>query len=319
MQGNGRSISVQKTIGVLAGGDSPERNVSLLSGAGVFDALLRLGHVARMVEISSLDDLVPRLKGIDIAFNCLHGGAGEDGTVQLLLDVMGIPTIGSDALACARAMDKAQAKVIFRSKDLPTPPGVSVDAESLDAKIEAATKTLTFPMILKPQSGGSTIAVHCAENEAALRLAAQSILGEFETVLIEPFIAGRELTVGILLIDGKEVPLPVIEIRFPGDLFDYNAKYTDGQAEFLAPAPITLDEAQYVQDIAVRAHQSLGCYGFSRVDFRLGEDGIAYLLEVNTLPGMTPLSDLPRAAAVHGIEYDELVGIMLSISDRTTN
>ena len=310
---------MQKTVGVLAGGDSPERNVSLLSGAGVFDALRRLGHSARMVEINSLDELVPGLEGIDIAFNCLHGGAGEDGTVQLLLDVMGIPTIGSDALACARAMDKAQAKAIFRSKDLPTPPSVSLDAESLDAKLEKAVKTLTFPMVLKPQNGGSTIAVQCAENEANLHVIAQSILGEFETVLIEPFIAGRELTVGILLVEGIEIPLPVIEIRFPGDLFDYNAKYTDGQAEFLAPAPLTLEEAQYVQDIALRAHQSLGCYGFSRVDFRLREDGIATLLEVNTLPGMTPLSDLPRAAAVQGIEYDELVGIMLSTSERTAN
>lgn len=310
---------MQRTVGVLAGGDSPERAVSLVSGAGVYDALLRLGHCARMVEIDSLDDLVPGLEGIDVAFNCLHGGAGEDGTVRLLLDVMGIPTIGSDALACARAMDKAQAKDIFRSKDLPTPPSVSLDAESLDAKLAEAVEKLTFPMILKPRSGGSTIAVRLSRSASELRTAAQSVLSEFEAVLIEPFIAGRELTVGILLVDGEEIPLPVIEIRFPGDLFDYTAKYTDGQAEFLAPAPITLEEAQTVQDIALRAHQSLGCYGFSRVDFRLGADGIATLLEVNTLPGMTPLSDLPRAAAVHGIEYDDLVQLMLSTAEEAAD
>ena len=303
---------VQRMIGVLAGGDSPERNVSLLSGKGVFDALQRLGHCAQMVDIDTLDDLVPGLGGIDIAFNCLHGGAGEDGTVQLLLDVMDIPTIGSGPLACARAMDKAQAKAIFRSKDLPTPAGVSLDRTSLESKIEEAIGTLTFPMILKPQNGGSTIAVHRVESEGDLLPAAQTILADFDTILIEPFITGRELTVGILLIDGEEVALPVIEIRFPGQLFDYGAKYTDGQAEFLAPAPLSLEAANHIQDIALRAHQSLDCYGFSRVDFRLSDDGIPYVLEVNTLPGMTPLSDLPRAASVRGIEYDDLVQIMLA-------
>ena len=307
---------MRQMIGVLVGNDSPEREVSLLSGKGVFDALHRLGRPAQLVEIDTLDSLVPGLRGIDIAFNCLHGGSGEDGTVQLLLDVMGIPTIGSGPLACARAMDKAQAKAIFRSKDIPTPAGVSVDTESLEAKLQEAVDTLTFPMILKPQDGGSTISVHRVETEADLLPAAKSILADFDTVLIEPFISGRELTVGILLVEGEEVPLPVIEIRFPGDLFDYKAKYTDGDAEFLAPAPLSPEVAEQVQQIALRAHQALDCYGFSRVDFRLGEDGVPYVLEVNTLPGMTPLSDLPRAAAVIGIEYDDLVGIMLSTTEK---
>jgi len=307
---------VKKTIGVLAGGDSPERNVSLLSGKGVFDALERLGHSAQMVEINTLDDLVPGLDGIDIAFNCLHGGSGEDGTVQLLLDVMGIPTIGSGPLACARAMDKAKAKAIFRSKDLPTPAGVSVTIDSLEAMIREAVDTLSFPMILKPQSGGSTISVHRVESEATLLPVLTAALANFDTILIEPFITGRELTVGILLIEDDEVALPVIEIRFPGQMFDYEAKYTDGAAEFLAPAPLSLQVTAQVQDLALRAHQSLDCFGFSRVDFRLSNDGVAYILEVNTLPGMTPLSDLPRAAAVMGIEYDQLVKIMLSTAHR---
>jgi len=307
---------VGQMIGVLVGNDSPEREVSLLSGKGVFDALHRLGRPAQLVEIDTLDSLVPGLRGIDIAFNCLHGGSGEDGTVQLLLDVMGIPTIGSGPLACARAMDKAQAKAIFRSKDIPTLAGVSVDTESLEAKLQEAIDTLTFPMILKPQDGGSTISVHRVETEADLLPTARSILADFDTVLIEPFISGRELTVGILLVEGEEIPLPVIEIRFPGDLFDYKAKYTDGDAEFLAPAPLSSEVAEQVQQIALRAHQALDCYGFSRVDFRLGEDGVPYVLEVNTLPGMTPLSDLPRAAAVIGIEYDDLVEIMLSTTEK---
>ncbi|MCK5586425.1 D-alanine--D-alanine ligase [Candidatus Bipolaricaulota bacterium] len=307
---------MKRMIGILAGGDSPEREVSLLSGRGVFDALQRREHSVRLVEIDTLDDLVPGLKGIDVAFNCLHGGSGEDGTVRMLLDVMGIPSIGSGPLACSRAMDKAQAKTIFQSKDIPTPAGVSLDAESIEAKIREAVDTLTLPMILKPQNGGSTISVLRVEAEADLLPAAQSILSEFNSVLIEPFISGRELTVGILQIEGVEIALPVIEIRFPGDLFDYAAKYTDGEAEFLAPAPLSPDVAERVQSFSLQAHQTLDCYGFSRVDLRLGEDGVPYVLEVNALPGMTPISDLPRAAAAHGIGYDDLVEIMLATAEK---
>lgn len=302
---------MEQIIGVFAGGDSPEREVSLSSARGVFDALLRREHTPRMVEIGTLDDLVPGLNGIDFAFNCLHGGTGEDGTVQMLFEVLRIPYNGSGPLASARAMDKAQAKTIFRSKDLPTPAGVTVTADSLETGIHEAANTFGFPMIVKPRDGGSTISVHRVESEKKLQASIQSVLSEFGPALIEPFIAGRELTVGILRIDGEETPLPIIEIRYHGDLFDYGAKYTPGKAEFLEPAPLPPDVTAHVQDIALRAHKALGCFGFSRVDFRLGEDGIPYLLEVNTLPGMTPLSDLPRAAALISITYDDLVEIML--------
>jgi len=303
---------VDKTIGVLAGGDSPERNVSLLSGTGVLEALQRLGETAQLVKIDTLDELVGQLGNIDIAFNCLHGGSGEDGTVQLLLEVMGIPTIGSGPLACARAMDKARAKAIFQSRDLPTPGGICFNCETMEEQLQAAADQFDFPMILKPQSGGSTIAVARVESKSELLRAAQSVLNHSEAVLVEPFIAGRELTVGILRVDGDEVALPVIEIRFPSGMFDYEAKYTEGIAEFLAPAPLSLEVAAHVQDLALRAHRALECFGFSRVDFRLGEDGTPYILEVNTLPGMTPLSDLPRAAALIGIDYDALVSRMLA-------
>ncbi len=312
MQGKWRNKIVNKMIGVLAGGDSPERNVSLLSGAGVLGALQRLGEAAQMVEIDTLDELVAGLADIDIAFNCLHGGAGEDGTVQLLLEVMGIPTIGSGPLASARAMDKARAKAIFESRDLPTPGGVSFDRSSVEAQLQVAIDQFSFPMIVKPQSGGSTIAVHCVETGSELSRAAQSVLDHASTVLVEPFVTGRELTVGILRVDDEDVALPVIEIRFPSGMFDYEAKYTEGIAEFLAPAPLSLEVAAHIQDLALRAHRALECHGFSRVDFRLGEDGTPYILEVNTLPGMTPLSDLPRAAALIGINYDNLVQRMLA-------
>jgi len=282
-----------------------------MSGKGVHQALVSRGYEANLIQVDALDDLVSQLRGIDVAFNCLHGGAGEDGTVSLLLEIIGIPTIGSDPLACARAMNKATAKEIFRSLEIPTPKGCAVTADTRGQALDEA-QTLGFPLIVKPASAGSTIAVHRVVNVADLNHRLETTLHHFDQILIEQFIVGRELTVGILLLDGVEQALPVIEIRFPDATFNYAAKYTDGVAEFLAPAPIEPEAASQVQAIALRAHQALGCSGFSRVDVRLGEDGIPYVLEVNTLPGMTPLSDLPRAAALVGIEYPDLVELMLS-------
>ena len=302
---------MKRTIGILSGGDSPERSVSLTSGRGVYEALQARGHEARLLEIASLDDLVPALNGIDVVFNVLHGGSGEDGTVQMLLDVMEIPYAGSGPLASARAMDKAQAKALFRSKDLPTPDSVTATAATLEDALRDAETRLPFPLIVKPQSGGSTIAVSRVSDATALRASVLAILDAFDAALIESFISGRELTAGILRIDDEDIALPVIEIRFTHELFDFEAKYTDGEAEFLAPAPIADETASQVQSIALEAHHALGCHGYSRVDFRLSEDGIPYLLEVNTLPGMTPLSDLPRAAALIGIDYGDLVERML--------
>jgi D-alanine-D-alanine ligase len=302
---------MKRTIGVLAGGDSPERDVSLLSGRGVLQALEHRKHDARFIEIDTLDDLVRKLEAIDVVFNCLHGGSGEDGTVRLLLDVMKIPTIGSGPLACARAMNKAQAKAIFRSAGIPTPEGIEADANALPDVVDRVVDSVGFPMILKPRDGGSTLFVYRIDASDQLLPQAKIVLANCESVLFERFITGRELTVGILTLDGQDTALPVIEIRCAGDLFDYHAKYTAGEAEFLVPPPLPTDVAAHVQDLALRAHHALGCTGFSRVDIRLGDDGVPYVLEVNTLPGMTTMSDLPRAAAAAGIGYEDLVERML--------
>jgi D-alanine-D-alanine ligase len=305
-------LTARRTIGVLAGGDSPERDISLVSGSHVHRALLENGHNAALVSIDSLDDIVPRLRGIDVAFNCLHGGSGEDGTVQLLLDVMGIPYTGSGARACFRAMGKPRTRAIFTAQRIPIPAGSSYEGGDLTAFVRDAIDRLGFPMVIKPGNGGSTVAVSFVENEDQLRVAADSILNEFTSLVVEEYIEGREMTVGILRQGGKDTALPVIEIRIPGKLFDYEAKYTAGVAEFLAPAPLDAPVAERLQDVSLRAHEALGCSGYSRVDLRLGDDGSACVLEVNTLPGMTPMSDLPRAAAAAGIEYGRLVDIMLS-------
>ena len=298
-------------IGVLAGGDSPERDVSLVSGNGVFKALEDAGHRVELISIDSLDDLVARLEGIDVVFNCLHGGSGEDGTVQLLLDVMEVPYAGSRAQACARAMDKEQSKSLFTLMGIPTPESAVYKEGDLDAFVEEACSHIDFPMVVKPISAGSTIGVHIVQDTPALRAAIASVVADFSAALVEAFIAGRELTVGILWENGAHRPLRVIEIRTPEDFFDFTAKYTEGVAEFLVPANLPEATAAKVQETALRAHEALGCFGYSRVDFRLSTDGIPYVLEANTLPGMTPMSDLPRAAAADGIPYLQLIELML--------
>lgn len=302
------------TIGVLAGGDSPERDISLISGAHVQCSLAKDGRNVPLIRIGSLDDLVPQLRDVDIVFNCLHGGSGEDGTVQLLLDVMGLPYAGSGARACFRAMDKARTRAILTAQGIPMPNGHVLACNTGDPNpfLRDAIDQLGLPVVIKPCTGGSTIGVHYAETEDGLREAASWVLDRFPALLVEEYIEGREITVGILRQDGADAPLPVIEIRIPGRLFDYEAKYTDGVADFLAPAPLDENVAARLQDVSLRAHEALGCHGYSRVDLRLAEDGTPYVLEVNTLPGMTPISDLPRAAAVAGISYDRLVEIMLA-------
>jgi len=309
-------VGNKKKIGVLAGGDSPEREISLVSGDHVHRALLERGHDARLITVETLDNLFPLLEGVDIAFNCLHGGSGEDGTVQIFLDVMGIPYAGSDAQACARAMDKAQAKALFERMRVPTPPGIAREQEDIATFADTVCASYSPPLVVKPTNLGSTIGVTVVRDADSLRSAVAAAAQEYGSILVEPYIAGRELTVGVLRQEGEDRPLPVIEIRFPDALFDYNAKYSEGVAEFIAPAELPDDIATRVQAVSLHAHHTLGCSGFSRVDLRLAEDGTPYVLEVNTLPGMTPLSDLPRAAAVEGIPFERLVEIMLDTAEK---
>jgi D-alanine-D-alanine ligase len=303
-------------VGVLAGGDSPERSVSLVSGEHVHRTLVKRGYDAHLINIDNLNDLVPRLAGIDAVFSCLHGGSGENGTVQLLLDVVGIPYTGSGALASYRAMDKGEAKAVFLQKRVPTPAGLALGRQEVERFLSDVHEQLSFPLVAKPRDAGSTLGVHVVYNADELAHSSRTIIEEFGTLLVEAYIAGRELTVGVLRVDGRDTALPVVEVRSPGGFFDYEAKYTDGIAEFLTPAPLDPTSTESVQSAALHAHQALGCYGYSRVDVRLGEDGIPYVLEVNSLPGMTPMSDLPRSAQAARIGYEDLVVRMLATANK---
>jgi len=298
-------------IGVIAGGDSPERAVSLVSGGQVHAALEKLGAQARIIRINNLDDLVPGLRGIDVIFNCLHGGSGEDGTVQLLFEVLGIPYAGSGPLASALSMDKPRSKTALAAKGVVVPRWQVYQKGSLEEFLETACGTLGLPLVLKPWDQGSSVGVQIIDEDSELVAAASATLSQFGSLFVEEYIRGRELTAGILLIDGEERALPLVEMRPKNRYFDYEAKYTKGMTEFLVPAPLPAKTTQQVQKAALSAHRILGCRGFSRVDLRLRDDGVPYVLEVNTLPGMTPTSDLPQAAAADGIGFPRLVEAML--------
>jgi len=300
-------------IGVIAGGDSPERTVSLMTGEQVARALQDLGHPATLITIDGLDDLVGALRGVKTVFNCLHGGAGEDGTVQLLFEVLGIAYPGSGPQASALCMDKPRTKDVLTRRGIPVPPGALYTGEPVAAFCQTALSQLSLPLVLKPSNQGSSVGVTIIDAENGLPDAIAAGFSAYGPLLVEAYIPGRELTAGILQVNGAEQALPLVEMR-PKNRFahyDYEAKYTDGLTEFLVPAPLDEAATQRVQEVALATHRALRCSGFSRIDLRLHDNGTPYVLEANTLPGMTPMSDLPRAAAAVGISFNQLVALML--------
>ena len=298
-------------IGVISGGDSPEREVSLISGREVYKALKTLNHKVVAIEITSLDDLVPKLRNVDLAFNCLHGGSGEDGTVQLLFEVMNILYPGSGPQASALCMDKLQSKAALKASGVLVPKAIPYGGEDRGAFTQIVIETLGLPIVLKPQYLGSSIGVRIVDTVENMEAALPPLVSEVQSFFAEEYIPGRELTAGIITDNGKDRALPVVEMRPKERFFDYEAKYTNGMTEFLVPAPLDEQSTLQIQEASLSACRILGCRGFSRVDLRLREDGVPFILEVNTLPGMTPVSDLPRAAAAEGISFPELVEMML--------
>jgi len=288
-------------IAVLMGGWSAEREVSLVSGDACAMALEARGY--RVTRIDADRTLAERLAELrpDRAFNALHGRFGEDGRVQGLLDIMAIPYTHSGVLASAIAMDKPTAKALFRSTGIATPEGRSVRVADIlgDPPFEP-------PYVVKPAAEGSSVGVVIVRDEHQTALRERNDLDRDARVLVEPYIAGRELTCAVL--DGQA--LTVTEIAPETGFYDYRAKYTEGVARHLLPAPLPEAVFARVMDWSERAHAVLGCRGVTRADFRydpgLGEEGL-FLLEVNTQPGMTPLSLVPEQAAYCGLAFEDLV------------
>ena len=292
-------------IVVLMGGWSSERAVSLVSGAGVADALESLGH--RVTRIDMDRDVAQRIAEAapDVVFNALHGTPGEDGSVQGMLDLMGIKYTHSGMATSVIAIDKQLTKHELVPRGIPMPEGMIIDSESL-----YAGDPMPRPYVLKPVNEGSSVGVAIVTEEGNYGLPiareAEGPWKHFEHLLAEPFIPGRELTVAVL----GDKALAVTELKPKSGFYDYDAKYTDGLTVHICPAEIPDDVADEARTLALKAHQLLGCRGTSRSDFRWDEarglDGL-FLLEVNTQPGMTPLSLVPEQGRFVGMSYAELV------------
>jgi D-alanine-D-alanine ligase len=298
----------RKKIGVLMGGLSVEREISLVSGERVLDSLLSQGYHA--VGIDADRSVSRRLEEEEIEIACimLHGRFGEDGTIQGLLELMGIPYTGSGVLASALSMNKIASKIIFRSEGIPTPEFVSLPHEGdVEKTIDLARKTLPFPVVVKPVHEGSSVGVVIAKDEVEMRRAIQEDRERYSDVMMERYIGGTSVTVGILGCGSGTRVLPVLELRPKREFYDYEAKYTPGMTEFVCPAELDPNAYGFTQKYAILAHSCLGCHGFSRVDLQVDKNGNPFVLEINTIPGMTKLSDLPAEAEAEGISYNNLV------------
>jgi D-alanine-D-alanine ligase len=302
-------------VAVLKGGRSLERGVSLRSGARVEDALARLGHDIVALDVG--DDLVGRLiaERPDVAFVAMHGVGGEDGTVQELLEILGIPFTGPGAAACARCMDKSLAKHAIREAGLPTPDWFAFSQTAFrelgaaDA-LDQLERSLGFPLVVKPSRGGSSLGVKFAADASGVPQALVSAFSYDDRVLLERFAEGRELAVSVL---GEEA-LPIVEaLPAQGDRYDFEARYEIGRTRFVCPAELGGDARDAVVETALGTYRSLGCSGFARVDLILGAGG-PQVLEANAIPGLTDTSLLPQAAEAAGMSFEQLVERILDLA-----
>ncbi|MBT9132116.1 D-alanine--D-alanine ligase [candidate division NPL-UPA2 bacterium Unc8] len=297
-------------VAVLMGGKSSEREISLRSGKAVIHALMKKG-----MEVISLDaadnwNRAIKKKDIDVAFIALHGKYGEDGVVQSLLEKLNIPYTGSGVEASRVAFDKVCAKEIFLKENIPTP-----DFYILNGTNGSRVKGwhMEVPLVVKPARGGSAIGISIVKEEKEFQPALEKAIKYDSRVLIERYVKGKEITVGIL----NGTALPVVEIRSKRDFFDFEAKYTAELHEFIIPAPLEEEIYHRVQEISLQSHSVLGCSGFSRVDLILS-GGETYVLEVNTIPGLTDVSLFPAAAEAAGIDFPELCQKIIEIALRGT-
>lgn len=285
---------------VLAGGRSPEREVSLSTGEGIVEALRASGHEVIVLDPQDALDLGADLRkaDADAVFIALHGGAGEDGRVQALLDLLEIPYTGSGHLGCALAMDKLLSKELFVHAGIPTPPWLvsPVSVREIEAGLGG------FPVVVKPARQGSTVGVTLVHSATDLDDAVRRAESFGDVAIVERFIPGREMAVGVLGGDS----LPVVEIRPSHEIYDYECKYTAGMSEYEVPAPLTDAQTGRLRLLALEAHGILRLSAYSRVDFRLDPQGRPWCLEANALPGMTPTSLLPKAAAAAGLSFPVL-------------
>ncbi len=321
-------------VAVLMGGVSAEREISLKTGRGIAQSLRNLGHEVVSVDAAN-GRLLPAAEeeraalpaaGLDLAgptalvraeamreaevvFIALHGGAGENGVLQALLDLAGKAYTGSGVLASALAMNKAMSKRLFEREGIPTPRWTLTRADVPAERVDTVALG-GYPLVVKPNEEGSSVGLTVVRAADALPAALRAAAEHGHEILIEQYIEGREITVSVI----GDQALPIVEIRPKSGLYDYMSKYTAGLSEYFCPADLPPVLAARINDLGVRAARALGCAGVSRVDFRLAADGEPYCLEVNTIPGMTPTSLVPMAAKAAGMSYDQLVARMLDLA-----
>jgi len=295
---------------VLMGGTSSEREVSLRSGQNVYKALSEADNKYRPTrgEFSEEEELLDLVTGRDLVFNCLHGGIGENGTVQALLELIGVPYTGTGPLGSAIAMDKLASKKGFNRASVRTPGYLGPEKLSGPDLETRVRSELGFPVVLKPIAEGSSRGIKIVDEEEQLGETMDSVRQKYGEIYLEEYINGKEVTAGILS-DGPDLrPLPLIETRVKRErFFNYRAKYTPGETEFICPARLPEELTRTVKEKALDSHREFCCSGYSRVDFIVDKQDRLFGLELNTLPGMTETSDLPQAAEAAGIDFPELV------------
>ena len=304
-------IDKNAKIAVLCGGMSSEAEVSRRSGKGCYDALQRLGYKnSQLVEVDENISETLKNGNFNYAYNALHGKYGEDGCIQGILEILKIPYTGCGVMSSAICMNKEYTKRILSTcKDIPMAKSVFVRKGE---DVNELTKDLKFPVITKPVSEGSSFGMTKVNKKEELQKAYEDAIKYNDDVLIEEFIDGVFVTVGVLEKDGKNFATEILEIRPKNEWYDYEAKYTPGMSDFILPANMSDELTKRTKEIAIKAHETAGCRGVSRVDFMVGKDNIPYVIEINTSPGMTATSDLPAQSKVMGISYDDLVQIILN-------
>ena len=301
-----------QVVAVVMGGPSAEREVSLNTGAAIANALREYGYT-NVVEI----DLDPRNFGkqlaeskAEVVFNAVHGLYGEDGRLQTLLEICEMPYTGSGMIASVSCMDKVITKRMLRDAGISTPACLIVNKKESGIK-EKIMQRFSLPVVIKPASQGSSIGVEIVKEENQLDEALANAFKYSRDILVEEFIGGKELTVSMMQKDGEVVALPVIHIAPHSGTYDYHSKYTKGATEYICPADLDEETTKKVQEISKQAYEVLGCSGVARADVMLDEEGNGYVLEINTVPGMTATSLVPKAAAAAGISFPELCNIIL--------
>lgn len=301
-------------IGVLMGGVSSEREISLRSGKGVAHALKAGGYQVELIDITSADKdkIVAQIKecGIDIAFIAMHGRGGEDGFIQSILEEIGVPYTGSGVRASQMAFNKILSQRAFKQAGLPVPAHVIIEDGRLLEFKNAWGQIKSTPLFVKAACEGSSIGVYLVRHPSEWEPALKKALEFGPYVIVEQFIRGREVTAGVF---GLE-PLPLVEIVSKSSFFDFTAKYQKGLTQYVVPADLSESLTKKIQSIALRAHEVLGCEGFSRVDIRLDADNYPYILEINTIPGFTETSLFPKAAGVAGYSFLAVCEKLLDIA-----